>query len=149
MKQLDKILVETNNILELALTKSRVTVVVMDRELRYLSVSNPLWEFNQEQVVGKTIAQVHGNEHASKIEPARRKVIETGIAYNDFVELKIDDKKRSFDTTVQPIFNSLGEVDGVTIIWVELTDIVESRRAIAAAHQRLVELLGKTLEVRE
>ena len=146
MKQLSQILEQTANQLDLALSQTRVTIVNLDRNLRYISVINPVDGFADPDIVGKSIMEVHGPKQAPIIERARRSVLETGQPHHDFIEVSVNGVTKYYDTTVHPILGEGNIVEGVTVVSVDLSDLVLARRRMAEANERLLNVLDNALD---
>jgi PAS domain S-box-containing protein len=146
LKQLNKYLHSTTDHLDSALSHTRVTVANQDLDLRYTSILNPVSGYGDE-VIGKTMSEVHGPEQAARLEPLRRKVIKTGKMHHEMVKVKLEGKAelQYFDTSIHPMLDSDGKVIGVSTVAVDVSDLMEARQSLREANERLLKVLDKAL----
>ena len=126
----------------LALTNAPVSVSMQDRNLVYR------WAYNQrtrtpEEIVGMTDHDLFPPEEIPAIVEVKRRVLETGNPEN--VQQWVTTKGRRFflDMYVEPTRDASGEIDGIGIAGVDLTE----QKLIEAELRRNEERLNLALEV--
>ena len=145
MKQLQSILNDTNAHVEAALADSRVTVVTQDCDLTYLAVINPIAGYGPE-IIGKKPADVYPPDVASRIIHERQEVVKTRVPSHHRLKLELNGRLHHFDNSVYPTLDAHGQCVGITIISVDLTDLIDAQRALSNANDKLMKLLEKALD---
>ena len=96
-----------------ALKDSPITVFSQDTNLRYTWIYNP-YHYWQREVVGKTDAEIIGSEKAGHLNELKRRVLHTGMALREEVQIPYDGKNYAFDLSVEPLLDASGNVIGIT-----------------------------------
>jgi PAS domain S-box-containing protein len=126
--------------LRVSLAGSPVLLWSQDAELRYTWVHNPHALILGEQVLGKTDHDLLSREEADKLAQLKREVLQTGRAAREVMKATVDGKVSYYDTTVEPLRDSAGQVVGVTCAaW----DVTERQREEVA--QRFLAEAGRVL----
>lgn len=108
---------------ELALRDSDIVVFCQDLDLRYTWICNPAFDFDPNDVIGKTDTELfQRTSDASITEAIKRKVIETGIGIREEVNVLGDGNEHWFELIVEPSYDLSGEIDGVTCVTVDITN---------------------------
>src|ERR1700686_3259706 len=121
-----------------ALKNSPITVFNLDRDLRYT------WMHNSQlpapsSYMGKTLSEFVGREEGERAAEIRRRVLETGVGGRHQVEVADGDKKRYFDTTIEPVLDSSGAVIGLTGASMDVTEFREASEQLREAKKKLTE----------
>jgi len=128
----------------LALQNAPVAVAAQDRDLRFL------WAYNQRTVdpsavIGKTDTDLFPPEDAARLIALKRKVLETETETRGQLWLTSGDKRVFLDLYLEPLRDAAGQVTGIGIATVDLTEIkrveaalreseADLKRAQAVAH---------------
>jgi formate hydrogenlyase transcriptional activator len=96
-----------------ALKHSPVAVFSQDRDLRYTWVDNAAL-LSAEEIVGKTDEEILGPDKARGLRELKQRVLETGVGAREEVVLPRNGTTFAFDITLEPIFDSAGNVVGIT-----------------------------------
>ena len=107
---------------ETALRGSNVTVYAQDCELRYMSISNPMYGRSIDQILGRTDEEVLPEESRSAIIALKRAALETGSAQDSEVSIKTASSERWYDLHIEPLRNIKGTVVGLTCAAVDITE---------------------------
>lgn len=118
---------------QIALRGSHVTLFTQDRDLRFSSVSNPLFGKEPNDVVGHTEAEVFPAASREQFNALARAALTTGRPQSGEISLKEADKTRCYELHVEPLPDESGEVAGVTSALFDITE-----RKIQEGHLRLV-----------
>jgi len=121
-----------------ALKNSPITVFNLDRDLRYT------WMHHSQlpapsSYMGKTLSEFVGREEGERAAEIRRRVLETGVGVRHQVEVADGDKKRYFDTTIEPVLDSSGAVIGLTGASMDVTEFREASEQLREAKKKLTE----------
>jgi PAS domain S-box-containing protein len=122
-----------------ALTNSPTAVFSQDRDLRYTWMYNPQLPRSASEYLGKTPDEVFGPEEAARFTEVRRRVLETGVGVRHEMQISYGGRKRYFDTTIEPVFDSGGAVIGITAASTEVTELREVTEKLRAARRKLTE----------
>jgi PAS domain S-box-containing protein len=118
---------------ETALRGSHVTVYTQDRDLRYTSISNPMFGRQIDDIVGHTDEEIFPLETCATLIPLKRSVLATGEAQSSEIKVLLDGSTCWHDLHVEPLRGEGGEVVGLTCASVDITDRKENE-----AHLRLL-----------
>ena len=107
--------------LELALKDSPITVFEQDADLRYTSLHNPPPGSVPETFLGLTDAEVFGEGDLRRLEPVKRRVIESGERATVELELAIGEARRFFVLRLEPK-GGPGAIEGIVGTAFDLTE---------------------------
>jgi PAS domain S-box-containing protein len=116
---------------ETALRGSHVTVYTQDRNLRYTSISNPLFGREIGDVVGHLDEDILPPEISLPIAAIKRRVLESGQPKDSEFRVVHDGHTHWYDTHIEPLRDASGKIVGLTCAAVDIT----SRKA-GEAHLR-------------
>lgn len=118
---------------ERALRGSHVTVFTQDCDLRYLSISNPLFGRSVEHILGRSDEEILPADSGAEIIALKREAIATGQPKRAEFALTDGPGARWHDLHVEPLRNDTGSIVGLTGAMVDVTE-----RKEADAHLRLL-----------
>jgi diguanylate cyclase (GGDEF)-like protein/PAS domain S-box-containing protein len=152
-KRAEEALERERALLRTIIDSARDAIYVKDREHRFLLSNRPHLEAlgvaDEEDVLGKTNADLWGEERASPFLEDDRRVMESGEAVVDREErvLLPAGEERWFSTTKVPLRSPDGEVVGLVGISRDVTERVRSQRELEhrATHDPLTGLPNRAL----
>jgi len=120
----------------LALKNAPVSVAIQNTDLRYI------WAYNQrtakpEDVVGHTDAELFGNETAARLKILKQRVLETGTALSERLWITRPDQRMYLDVYMEPARDEAGEIAGVGLATVDLTNERLAEDALRQARDEL------------
>ncbi len=118
---------------ERALRGSHVTVFTQDCDLRYLSISNPMFGRSVDDILGHTDQEILPADSGADIIALKREAIATGQAKRAEFALTDGPGARWHDLHVEPLRNDAGNIVGLTGALVDVTERKEGE-----AHLRLL-----------
>jgi PAS domain S-box-containing protein len=118
---------------EAALRGSNVTVFTQDRELRYTSITSPLFGLTVEQIIGRTEDEVLPEENRAAIVAMKHETLATGRPQDAEISINAGGRARWYDLHVEPHRDATGDIDGLTCAAVDITERNEGE-----AHLRLL-----------
>jgi PAS domain S-box-containing protein len=124
----------------IALANSSIMVYTTDRKLRYTWIYNPQAGFQPQQVLGKRDDEIVPPADAAQLLALKQQVLDSGIGRRS--ELSMQGK--DYDLTVEPLHNAAGEVVGLTIAAVDVTEQVRLRREREEAFAQLDALFASS-----
>ncbi len=118
---------------ETALRGSQVTVYTQDRDLRYSSISNPMFGRTIDDILGRTDEDLLPADSRAAIIDLKMEALASGEAKS--VEIAINDGPglRWHDLHIEPLRNDAGDIIGLTCASVDVTERKEGE-----AHLRLL-----------
>lgn len=118
---------------EAALRGSQVIVCTQDHDLRYTSISSPMFGRAVEDILGRTDEEILPPESRAAIAAAKHETLTSGQSKR--AEVAIDDAHglRWHDMHIEPLRNEQGEIVGLTCALVDVTERKEGE-----AHLRLL-----------
>jgi len=142
-----------NDRFETALTGSNISVFSQDSDLRYTWIHNPRFGFDPAGVIGKTDAEVLGEDAAEDIVGLKRQVMETGESASTYIAIDNEETGTVFlDLIVHPSKDLKGKIDGILCTAVDMTEknLYEIRLAsmatqLAEANKRFDKALDGSL----
>jgi len=118
---------------ETALRGSNVTVFTQDRDLRYTSISNPMFERKIDEIIGHTDEEVLPAAGGSAIIALKRAALETGSPQDSEVCIETPSGERWHDLHIEPLRDIMGAIVGLSCAAVDITERKEGE-----AHLRLL-----------
>jgi PAS domain S-box-containing protein len=118
---------------ETALRGSNVTVYTQDRELRYTSISNPMFGRAIDQIIGRTDEEVLPPESRSAVIALKRAALETGCPQDSEVNIRQGASERWHDLHIEPLRDIGGAIVGLSCAAVDITERKEGE-----SHLRLL-----------
>lgn len=118
---------------EMALRGSNVAIFTQDRDLRYTSVSKPLFGFPVEQVLGASDADLLGDTQARPLVGLKREALSGTSPRKGETEVEEGVSKYWYDLYVEPLRDLSGNTVGLTGAVVDVTD-----RKVNEQHLRLL-----------
>ncbi|MER3410009.1 MAG: hypothetical protein C4305_07345 [Thermoleophilia bacterium] len=133
---------DTRALLTAILDHAPVAIAFVDRDLRYRLVNRAVFEstgLGEEEILGKTPAEVYP-ELADQIEPAMRRVLETGEPIvNEELTAEMppgSGKVRNYLLSRYPVRTEEGEIVGVASMGVDITALKELEAKLGALLRR-------------
>lgn len=118
---------------ETALRGSNVTVYTQDRDLRYTSISNPMFGLSTEEIIGHTDEDVLPSAGRSAIIALKSAALETGSPQDSEVCIQSASGERWHDLHIEPLRDIMGAIVGLSCAAVDITERKEGE-----AHLRLL-----------
>jgi formate hydrogenlyase transcriptional activator len=131
-------LVESEERFRVALKDSPITVFNQDRELRYTWIYNPQLYW-QREVIGKTDEEIVGPKKVASLVDLKRRVLQSGVALREDVEIAHEGKNYAFDITIEPLFGAEGSVIGITGASMDIARFREMADRLQAARDKLAQ----------
>jgi PAS domain S-box-containing protein len=131
-------LVESEERFRVALKDSPVTVFNQDLDLRYTWIYNPQLYW-QRDVIGKTDHEIVGPKKAAGLVDLKRRVLRSGVALREDVEIAHEGKKYAFDITIEPLFGADGSVIGITGASMDIARFREMADRLEDARDKLAQ----------
>ena len=119
-----------------ALKDSPITVFSQDRELRYTWIYNPQLYWRQE-MLGKTDEEMLGKKRAELLTGLQRRVLDSGESVREEVVIPNSGKSYAFDVSIDPLFDSLGAVVGLTAACIDIARMRELADQLQDSRDRL------------
>ncbi|MCU0653202.1 MAG: PAS domain S-box protein [Candidatus Pacebacteria bacterium] len=113
---------ESEERFRLALQNAPVSVAEQDKDLRFV------WAYNQKtidpkEVIGKTDADIFDRESAARLVALKKKAMESGGVIREKLWVVSNGKKRFVDVYMEPARGTSGEVTGIRLATVDLTQV--------------------------
>ncbi|MGA7770920.1 MAG: PAS domain S-box protein [Candidatus Sulfotelmatobacter sp.] len=121
-----------------ALKDSPITVFNQDRDLRYTWIYNPQ-TYWQHEAIGKTDAEIIGAKKAASLIELKRQVLKTGVALRQEVVIPHNGKSDAFDITIEPLFDTDGNVIGITGASMDIAQLREMTDRLQDARDKLAQ----------
>ena len=118
---------------ETALRGSQITVYTQDRNLHYISVSNPMLGRAVDDILGRTDEDILPRESGAVVIALKREALASGQPKRTEFSYEDTSGLRWNDLHIEPLRNDAGDVVGLTCASVDVTERKESE-----AHLRLL-----------
>src|SRR5262249_43777530 len=118
---------------ETALRGSNVTVFTHDRDLRYTSISNPMFGRDVKEIIGRTDTDIIPAENQAAIVALKRAALDTAQPQDGEVRVSESGTVRWYDLHVEPLHDLTGRMIGLSCAAVDITGRKEGE-----AHLRLL-----------
>ncbi|HZW04358.1 MAG TPA: PAS domain-containing protein, partial [Anaerolineaceae bacterium] len=119
-----------------ALSNSATMVYANDTALRYTWVYNPLHGYTTEEMVGRCDEDIVPNADLTELIEFKKLVIQKREPLRKDVHLRIGDRTLTYDVSAEPHMDRNGEVDGLIVATVDITD--RQRMAEEIEHNTLL-----------
>ena len=139
---------------QLAMTEERMRIglknlplvlYTTDRELRYTWVYSGIPDLIASDMVGRKIEDlvpaVLSEQSVAQVDDLRRTVLETGVAARRELRILRNGSERVIDVSAEPLRDAEGNVSGLTVAALEITDRVRSEEALRK--QEKLALVGR------
>lgn len=113
---------------EMALRGSNVAIFTQDRDLRYTSVSKPLFGFPVEQVLGSSDADLLGEGQAQALTLLKRDALASSTSRKGEIEIEEGGRKCWYDIHIDPLRDLAGTTVGLTGAAVDVTERKENEQ---------------------
>src|ERR1700746_3908837 len=107
---------------ETALRGSQVAVYTQDRDLRYTSISNPMFGRSIQDILGRTDEELFPSEGATAMVALKREVLAAGQPRRIEVTVEDGPGARWHDLHIEPLRNDASEIVGLTCASVDVTE---------------------------
>ncbi|MCW7753451.1 PAS domain-containing protein [Desulfobotulus sp. H1] len=107
--------------LRVAFSAVPLSVFNQDVDLRYTWINAPNLGFTEEQIIGKTDADLLPEEDAAVLTAIKQQVLESGKGLRQNVRITLADKTFEYNLTVEPLHDAAGAVDGITCAFLDVT----------------------------
>jgi PAS domain S-box-containing protein len=131
-KRAEQQLHESEARFQLALKNSPISVYTTDQELRYTWVHNPPWGLTPAQLIGKRDDEIFPFDQVEMMMTLKQRVMETRNGERQEIALQLNKKTLVFDMTAEPLYTAGGEIEGLTVAAVDVTE----QRQLEAEMQR-------------
>src|SRR5665213_275477 len=118
---------------EAALRGSQVTVYTQDRDLRFTSISNPLFEHSVEEILGRTDLEILPQAAGAAVTADKREVLTSGQPKNSEIAIVGASGTRWHNLHIEPLRDETDGIVGLTCAAIDVTERKESE-----AHLRLL-----------
>ncbi|WP_170149883.1 HWE histidine kinase domain-containing protein [Rhodoplanes roseus] len=118
---------------EIALRGSHMTLFTQDRELRFTSISNPLFGRDVSEIVGRTDEEILPPESLAQFGALARNALAAGKAQGGEVSVKEGADTRWYELHVEPLPDAAGTITGVACALFDITE-----RKTGESHLRLL-----------
>ena len=122
-----------------ALKAAPLVIFNQDRDLRYTWVYNPTLFWAAQNYLGKTDADIAGPEVAASLNAFKQQVLNTGKGRRQEQAIVFQNKKYYYDITIEPLFDALGNVVGITGGAIEITELKEKTEQLRALSKKLAQ----------
>ncbi len=136
-KRAEEILRHSEERFRVALKDSPITVFNQDLDLRYTWIYNPQLCWKGE-ILGKTDDDLLGAEKARSLRELKQKVIESAGGLRQEVIVRQNGHALSFDVTLEPLFDSEGNVVGITGACMDIARLRELADSLAHDKEKLI-----------
>jgi PAS domain-containing protein len=98
---------------DIALRGSHVTVFTQDRNLRYTSISNPLFGFSEDEILGRADEQLFGLQEQRQLAVLKRYVLDSGVSKDGEVGVLRNGAMQWYDLHLEPLPDLTGATAGL------------------------------------
>jgi signal transduction histidine kinase len=120
--QSERALRESEERFRIALSSLPMTVYILDRDLRYTWVYNPLLGMNEQQILGKRDDEILTGETLAEMIAIKQSVIDTCQKVQREIPITINRETNYYLVSLEPICNTNGEVIGVIGASLDVTE---------------------------
>ena len=146
-QQMEIALMNSEERFRLALNSSPITVSSQDVELRYTWVYKPLAGMREEEMLGRTDAELFLAEDAAELSRMKRAVLSEGGVKRGEARIQREERTYYYDISIEPIFDPNGATVGVACAAMDISALryTEAHAAFIAHHDILTGLPNRVL----
>jgi len=147
-REAKRAMLETQDRLRIALENIPLTIYTLDSDLRVNWVYHPQQGFTPEMVLGKRPGEIFPTDNIAELTGLMRVVLEEGKGKRSIFRVTINNKPLVYDNTIEPIRNDRGDVTGLTVASLDITDRMLIEEKIQY-RERLTQVQHRLLDQRE
>ena len=136
-KQLEQSLKESEDRFRITLLNSPIVVFNQDRNLRFTWIYNPRHGHTQEDVIGKTDAEVCEVENLARLTEIKQSVINNGTSQREVVGIRYKGTIAYYDSYFEPLYDSGGTIIGLTGVAIDITKRMEYEEMVHSYQEQL------------
>lgn len=121
-QQVEEALRQSETRFRTVLKHAPLVVFNQDQELRYTWAYNVVPDDDVDAILGKTDSELLAPQEAQPLISIKQRVLTSGIGMRAEVSLTINGKLRYYDLTVEPLRNSIGDIEGITCAAMDISD---------------------------
>jgi two-component sensor histidine kinase len=121
-QQVEEALRQSETRFRTVLKHAPLVVFNQDQELRYTWAYNVVPDDDVDAILGKTDSELLSPQEAQPLISIKQRVLTSGIGMRAEVSLTINGKLRYYDLTVEPLRNSIGDIEGITCAAMDISD---------------------------
>ncbi len=119
----------SNERFRVALKHAPIMTYTTDWDLRYTWVYNAPQGLSEKYFIGKTDHEVFSAEQALKLAEIKSRVLTSGEGQHITMSLTFSEQTRYYDMTLEPLRNILGDVVGLTVACIDVTERMKAEEA--------------------
>jgi PAS domain S-box-containing protein/putative nucleotidyltransferase with HDIG domain len=126
-------------------------VFTLDKAQRYTGIYGPWvknWGLTPEHFLGKTNREILGENNAKVHEEANKKALKGQYTVYEW-SAENDKGEIYFQTSLSPIFDEKGEVQGLVGVGRHITELRQSQQKLQKALDATIDLMSKVVEIRD
>ncbi|GEM_PF-2277700 len=120
--QVEEALRQSETRFRTVLKHAPLVVFNQDQELRYTWAYNVVPDDDVDAILGKSDSELLAPQEAQPLISIKQRVLTSGIGMREEVSLTINGELRYYDLTVEPLRNSIGDVEGITCAAMDISD---------------------------
>lgn len=120
--QVEEALRQSETRFRTVLKHAPLVVFNQDQELRYTWAYNVVPDDDVDAILGKTDSELLAPQEAQPLISIKQRVLTSGIGMREEVSLTINGELRYYDLTVEPLRNSIGDIEGITCAAMDISD---------------------------
>jgi PAS domain S-box-containing protein len=122
-----------------ALKTAPLVVFNQNKDLRYTWVYNPKLAWADQSCLGKTDAEILGTEAATAVTSAKQQVLQSGTGMRQELFAIYQNKKHYFDTWLEPLVDSTGNIIGITGAAIDVSELKEKTEQLRTLSKKLAQ----------
>jgi CHASE3 domain sensor protein len=130
---------EAQQRIRVTLTNSPVVLYTCDTHLRYTWMHRPFPATDLQSTLGRTDAELFDRESARALMDFKRAVLRSGIRGRKEIRVSLRGKPEVYDITAEPMRDSSGEITGLTVAALDLTQRSQADAEREALYRKLRE----------
>ncbi|MFP4123678.1 histidine kinase dimerization/phosphoacceptor domain -containing protein [Coleofasciculus sp.] len=121
-QQVEEALRQSETRFRTVLKHAPLVVFNQDQDLRYTWAYNVVPDDDLDAILGKTDSELLAPQEAQPLISIKQRVLTSGIGMREEVSLTINGELRYYDLTVEPLRNSIGDIEGITCAAMDISD---------------------------
>lgn len=119
----------SEELFRVALKNAPIFIYTCDLNLRYTWIYNPPVPLKSEDFIGKTDNEIFSASEAQSIVKLKQEALDSHQSQRSEITMNVNGQEHSFDITIEPYHNNNGEIEGLTVACIDITERVQAELA--------------------
>ncbi len=136
-KRYEEALQESESRFRIALQNTPISVYTTDLDLRYTWMHECKDKSGLGNMMGKRDDELYPPEDVRELIAFKQSVLNLGVAARKEIHFPVNGQERVFDINAEPLRNTDGEITGLTVVAVDVTELLNLKAEVVRREERI------------